>query len=855
MNPKIRKIFSLIMSIFIVATIFMFEVPNKVQAQPTEEWVDRYNGLGDKNDYIEEIAVDSSGNLIVAGTCYKFYSKNDFLTIKYDPQGNKLWEVTFDAYYHHDFLHAMTIDDSQNIYVTGANVGLGTDEDFVTIKYDSDGNEIWVKRYNGPDNYKDSPSDIAVDPQGNVYVTGYSYGIDTRHDYITIKYDSSGNEQWVARYNGPGVVRDYANAIAVDSNKNVFVTGRSYSLDYYFDFVTIKYDANGNQIWINRYNGPGFYFDNATAIVLDSSENIYVTGVSFGKGKSYDYATVAYDQQGNTLWISRFNGPGNGDDFVSAMRLDPFDNIIVTGYSHQGRFHNYDYVTIKYDRNGNELWIARYNGPENRSDVARDIYIDRYGNTYVTGSSENPNNITEFVTIKYDTMGNEQFIKKYERLNSDRNEGQYLVVDAEGNIYVCGYCIGLGTYLDFITIKYSPPSQDQLIFADAGEDQTVYEGDLVHFDGSNSSVSEGEILEYQWDFDASIDSDGDGNPTNDVDATGPTPTYMYVDNGIYTATLTVRSMVPRETIQKVDQDVMLVIDSSNSMLWNDHIDMRIHAAKSYLNCLIPDDRMGVVNFDTSAYLQELNTDYRNIVDILEAIDSFGGDPMGIPTTSVSPALDLAISELTENGDPNHEWVIILLSDLEVIHSDVDDIYVQIDRAAANGIRIYTVGLNADTPLLGEIANATYGMFYQNPNSSNMKAIFQNVSEKAGNTYYEELSDNDTCEITVISVPDTIEIDPDTLNLDSKGRWITCYIYLHRYDVNDIDISSIMLEDLILAEWGDIQNDTLMVKFDRSEVEDFIGAPNESIELTVRGELFDGTSFQGSDTIRVIDPGK
>jgi hypothetical protein len=87
----------------------------------------------------------------------------------------------------------------------------------------------------------------------------------------------------------------------------------------------------------------------------------------------------------------------------------------------------------------------------------------------------------------------------------------------------------------------------------------------------------------------------------------------------------------------------------------------------------------------------------------------------------------------------------------------------------------------------------------------------------------------------------IDIDPDTLNLGSKGRWITCYISLpDDYDVNDIDINTILLEDTIPAEWGDIQNDTLMVKFDRSEVEDmlFPGTYN----LMVCGELVDGTVF-------------
>jgi hypothetical protein len=101
---------------------------------------------------------------------------------------------------------------------------------------------------------------------------------------------------------------------------------------------------------------------------------------------------------------------------------------------------------------------------------------------------------------------------------------------------------------------------------------------------------------------------------------------------------------------------------------------------------------------------------------------------------------------------------------------------------------------------------------------------------------------------------TIDIDPDTLNLKSKGKWITAYITLPEdYDVNEIDISTIMLEDTIPARWGDIQGDALMIKFVRSDVEDLIGEPNDDIELTVTGEFYDGTPFTGSDIIRVIAP--
>lgn len=108
----------------------------------------------------------------------------------------------------------------------------------------------------------------------------------------------------------------------------------------------------------------------------------------------------------------------------------------------------------------------------------------------------------------------------------------------------------------------------------------------------------------------------------------------------------------------------------------------------------------------------------------------------------------------------------------------------------------------------------------------------------------------------------INIDPDTLNLKSKGKWITCYIELPEgYDVADIDVSTIMLNEQVSAELqpseiGDYDDDgiaDLMVKFNRAAVQEILEAGDE-VEITVTGELTDGTPFEGTDTIRVIDKG-
>ena len=130
--------------------------------------------------------------------------------------------------------------------MTGYSTGLGTDYDYATIKYTPSGEEQWVARYNGPVNGGDVAYGVAVDSFGNVYVTGESSGVGTGFDYATIKYNSSGQQKWVARYNGPVNGDDSAQGIAVDASGNVYVTGasRQSQFQYDWDFATIKYRSD-----------------------------------------------------------------------------------------------------------------------------------------------------------------------------------------------------------------------------------------------------------------------------------------------------------------------------------------------------------------------------------------------------------------------------------------------------------------------------------------------------------------------------------------------------------------------------------------------------------------------------------
>ncbi|MCU7547543.1 SBBP repeat-containing protein [Chitinophagaceae bacterium LB-8] len=422
--------------------------------QVTEQWVRRYNSLENEFDYTYDLAVDASGNVYVTGLVSE-ETASDYTTIKYDAAGNELWVRRFNGPGNEfDQATSIAVDAKGNVYVTGFSVGGGGSWDYATIKYDAAGNELWVRWYDGPGNHSDIAASLAVDAQGNVYVTGYSDDLETNSDYATVKYDTNGNELWVRRYNGPGNNSDIAIALALDASGNVYVTGASISsaTGFNYDYATVKYDANGNEKWIKMYNGSGNDIDFPGSIAVDGSGNVYVTGGSLGSTGVNDYATVKYDTNGKEKWVRRHKGGS-----AYSLAVDALNNVFVTGTIDGGGTGD-DYGTIKYDTNGNEKWVRSYNGPGNNSDIATSLFVDASGNVYVTGTSYGSESFSDIATIKYDTNGNEKWVQRYNGPGNSFDVGVSIVVGANENVYVVGYDFGIDSQTDYVTIKYTQGS-------------------------------------------------------------------------------------------------------------------------------------------------------------------------------------------------------------------------------------------------------------------------------------------------------------------------------------------------------------------------------------------------------------
>ncbi|MEO8102270.1 MAG: SBBP repeat-containing protein [Betaproteobacteria bacterium] len=364
--------------------------------------------------------------------------------------------------------NAMAVDTAGNIYVTGSTFN-GLNSDFLTVKYSPAGAILWRITTNGTGNGDDLAYAIALGPGGDVLVTGSSQS-NGQSDYLTVKYDSNGVEQWRAVMDGAAQGDDFAYAIAVDAAGTVIVTGASFVGSNNFDYVTVKYSTAGTEQWRISMNGPGNSRDQAVALCLDATGNAVVTGYSLNgaQPQNYDYVTVKYQVVSGPveLWRRTLNGSTSGSDVAYAMACDASDNVYVTGQSFNITNNVNQFLTVKYAGGGSPQWqtVTPITPlvPANLT-VARAAYaiaVDAAGNVIVNGSQQDKSgnvSVTNpaHLTVNYNAGGVEQWRSALNGSGTSVDVYTSLSFDAAGNIYTTGFADNAGSN-ELIVVKYSP---------------------------------------------------------------------------------------------------------------------------------------------------------------------------------------------------------------------------------------------------------------------------------------------------------------------------------------------------------------------------------------------------------------
>lgn len=375
----------------------------KYNAFGKEQWATWHKGASDYSSAITHIALDSTGNIYVAGSSPGANGLDDYVIIKYNPAGKLQWSVRYDSpFKQNDHIMALAVDSQGNAYVTG-NSFSNANWDWATVKYNAAGEEQWVTRRDGTANGSwDETAALAVDRDGNVYVTGWTTGLVDQANYVTVKYDADGVMRWIARYNNPqhSWSSDQATALALDVEGNVYVTGRSILGNAPPQYVTIKYNSAGVQEWSVKYENVS---DGVLPLIaVDAAGNVYVAGTGSCASGNTDALAIKYDRHGALLWTACYNSPTPGGDYINALALDDSSNLYVAGAS--VATVGSDFLLLKYDRAGRQKWLARFKTPASKFNAATGLAFDKFGQIYVTGYSSDDRS-SQFTTIKYVQQG------------------------------------------------------------------------------------------------------------------------------------------------------------------------------------------------------------------------------------------------------------------------------------------------------------------------------------------------------------------------------------------------------------------------------------------------------------------
>jgi uncharacterized delta-60 repeat protein len=427
-------------------------------AQPAQAWAARYNGPADNADESRSIALDDSGNVYVTGAAFSATNTLDIVTVKYNSAGQQQWVQAYDGTgLSNDEGYEIAVSDSGNVYVIGYSTNSASLQDITTIKYNSAGVQQWVKLYNGAFNNYDAGKAISVDAAGNVYVTGVETVTNYTYDIVTIKYGPGGAQLWAVTFNGPGNFNDESYDIGLDATNNVYVSGTQdtfYNSMPNEDIVLLKYNSSGTFQWRRSYDSPSHAYENGRKLAIDGNNNIYVTGFGFITGNGNDIFILKWNSAGAFQWMQTYNSAPNKFEQPTDIITDANNNVIISAMSIQANNNNYnDFLTVKYNSAGTFQWAERYDGPAATDDRAFAVAVDDSMNIYVTGESKGTGTLYDCTTIKYNPAGTQQYVLRYNNSVNKDDFGNDIAV-ANGDIYVTGMSANLSNN-DYITIRYS----------------------------------------------------------------------------------------------------------------------------------------------------------------------------------------------------------------------------------------------------------------------------------------------------------------------------------------------------------------------------------------------------------------
>ena len=427
--------------------LLLLLVPAARAASGDLAWQRIYDSPSHSNDVFLSLAPAPAGGAYVVGNTR--ITGPEWLVARYDSAGQRLWLRIYDGPGGRD-LHAngSTADKSGNLIV----VGTANNANMIVAKYSPGGKRVWVRVYDDPASSEEEAMYVATDAVGNVYATGYTTSAVSGSDVALIKYSPAGKRRWVRHYSTAGGNQDSASAIAVDRVGNVYVAGQSYISLGYEDILTLKYDPAGHRRWVRAWNGSAGGVDFANAMAVTGAGAVFVAGMTTGISSERDAVALKYGPNGARQWSRTWTSPGAFGDYYSDITLLGNGDVAAAGASYGTSDHPWDALVTRLSAGGKTRWSRTYDG--GNTDVGQHVASGPSGDIYVSGYSYDAGTSYDILTLKMSGAGAFKWAKRYAGAGSfDQQTEDDIAVN--GGVYVAGSQES-ATFNDAVLLKYKP---------------------------------------------------------------------------------------------------------------------------------------------------------------------------------------------------------------------------------------------------------------------------------------------------------------------------------------------------------------------------------------------------------------
>lgn len=425
-------------------------------AQVVVTWDHTHDAPPGENDFVNDVAVDASGNVYVTGRSGDTQlpgfppplPTQSIETVKYDAAGNFQWRARY-----HSPLGGDDVGNAIAVAPSGAVIVVGRSNYFsrqTVVKYDANGAELWAFQYGAAGSNEGRA--VLVDSNGDIFVGGQDGGSSGTGDMCVRKLDPNGAIVWTATYNGIANGFDFAYAIALAPNGDIVAAGNTNGST---DLALMRVSPSGTVLWAREVGASANGSENAFSVAVDSAGTAYAAGQLTTGSTGTDQALVAYDSAGNHLWTRTRDGSAHAADAFLKVAIDPLGRAIAAGrLTETGAGANFS--VVMYTPAGTIAWSREWGGAANLDELPRGLVLDSLGNVYVAGSSPLSSTIFEGRVIAYDANGADLFNLPYgNAMTSDR------FIDIErgpgASLLVGGYHDNGGfNVVDYLTLRLDP---------------------------------------------------------------------------------------------------------------------------------------------------------------------------------------------------------------------------------------------------------------------------------------------------------------------------------------------------------------------------------------------------------------